>query len=541
MYGVQPEHVRFWDRIIQAKGSLTFADWKTCTPDNSEVMQGAEEPTSPVTLLAAQLHAEYVTYEFHALQERAHIEQGQSNDKLNKIQRSREELQKAVEKQGETVSMLGKELHETRATCVEAQQAAQLKITELEASSRFTRDLQEQLSRLATEKAGVELRLQAKIAEVVSLHNKATASQHQTQDLKTRNSMLEQEVGHLKKSLANFTQINSKMSQAHNEIAEGLQTQLDNLRQEKNASDRALQSKHDDFQEAQDGAAASQASLSETRHRCIELHQELSCLKGGLAEANTIKVCAIQESEMKSALLAQQDAELAAAKQDFATCLKVHQELAQIATDRVYELQDQFGRATVDLDVAKEQISELQRELAGKRNKVTNAKLAIPALTHRASVQMRENRPAQLQQQLVQKGTGLSSVKKELAYLQQELSQTHQAKYEATKEAQKHSAQLQKQLDWKVAEDMSAQLHQQLAQKGTDLSSAEQELTRLRQELSQAQQSKHEAMREAQKHSAQLQKQLDWKVTEVGPLQHKLTSLDAELGKMTKAKEDGMD
>ena len=46
---------------------------------------------------------------------------------------------------------------------------------------------------------------------------------------------------------------------------------------------------------------------------------------------------------------------------------------------------------------------------------------------------MRENRPAQLQQQLVQKGTGLSSVKKELAYLQQELSQTHQAKYEATK------------------------------------------------------------------------------------------------------------
>ena len=59
----------------------------------------------------------------------------------------------------------------------------------------------------------------------------------------------------------------------------------------------------------------------------------------------------------------------------------------QIATDRVYELQDQFGRATVDLDVAKEQISELQRELAGKRNKVTNAKLAIPALTHRASVQ----------------------------------------------------------------------------------------------------------------------------------------------------------
>ncbi len=40
---------------------------------------------------------------------------------------------------------------------------------------------------------------------------------------------------------------------------------------------------------------------------------------------------------------------------------------------------------------------------------------------------------------------------------------------------------------------MSAQLQQQLAQKGTDLSSAEQELARLRQELSQEQKSKHEA------------------------------------------------
>ena len=42
---------------------------------------------------------------------------------------------------------------------------------------------------------------------------------------------------------------------------------------------------------------------------------------------------------------------------------------------------------------------------------------------------------------------------------------------------------------------MSAQLQQQLAQKDTHLSSAEQELAHLRQELSQAQQSKHEAIR----------------------------------------------
>ena len=40
---------------------------------------------------------------------------------------------------------------------------------------------------------------------------------------------------------------------------------------------------------------------------------------------------------------------------------------------------------------------------------------------------------------------------------------------------------------------MSAQLQQQLAQKGTDLSSAEGKITHLQQELSQAQQAKHEA------------------------------------------------
>ncbi len=88
--------------------------------------------------------------------------------------------------------------------------------------------------------------------------------------------------------------IGSTLVQAHNEITEGLQTQLVNLRREKDASDRALQSKHADLQSAQDGAAAAQASLLETRTRCIELYQELSSLKDSLAEANTTKVCAIQ-------------------------------------------------------------------------------------------------------------------------------------------------------------------------------------------------------------------------------------------------------
>ena len=44
-----------------------------------------------------------------------------------------------------------------------------------------------------------------------------------------------------------------------------------------------------------------------------------------------------------------------------------------------------------------------------------------------------------------------------------------------------------------VLENISAQLQQQLAQKGTDLSSAEQSLAHLEQELTQAQHSKHEA------------------------------------------------
>ncbi len=111
------------------------------------------------------------------------------------------------------MNVLEKELHDTRAICAEAQQAAQLKTTELEASSQVTKDLQEQLARLTTEKAAFEQRLQAKTAEVVSLHDKAMASEQQTHDMKTKNSMLEQEVGHLNKSLADVTQLNCKMSQ----------------------------------------------------------------------------------------------------------------------------------------------------------------------------------------------------------------------------------------------------------------------------------------------------------------------------------------
>jgi predicted nucleic acid-binding Zn-ribbon protein len=110
------------------------------------------------------------------------------------------------------MNVLEKELHETRATGAEAQQAAQLKTTELEASSQVSKDLQEQLSWLTTEKAAMEQRLQAKTEEVVSLHDQATTSEQQTRDLKTKNSKLQQEVGHLQKSLADVIQINCKMS-----------------------------------------------------------------------------------------------------------------------------------------------------------------------------------------------------------------------------------------------------------------------------------------------------------------------------------------
>jgi len=107
------------------------------------------------------------------------------------------------------MNVLEKELHETRTG---AQQAAQLKTTELEASSQVSKDLQEQLSRLTTENAAMEQRLQAKTEEVVSLHDQATTSEQQTRDLKTKNSKLQQEVGHLQKSLADVIQINCKMS-----------------------------------------------------------------------------------------------------------------------------------------------------------------------------------------------------------------------------------------------------------------------------------------------------------------------------------------
>ncbi len=138
---------------------------------------------------------------------------------------------------------------------------------------------------------------------------------------------------------------------------------------------------------------------------------------------------------MKSAQLAQRDAELAAAKQEVATRLAAHQELArvrpalylpplhcktwghfqasqqqkharwclvksgngallkklcdlQVATNRSHELQEQFGRTTIDLHAAKAQITELQTNLAGKCDEVNKDKRALAALqnTHRASV-----------------------------------------------------------------------------------------------------------------------------------------------------------
>ena len=115
--------------------SLTFAEWHTAALDSSEVTQNAEvifvmvlpqymyatgvahkvwqglsltsgvlqEPTLRVMqqrLAAAQLHAECVVAEFHALQERADAEQKRFNSKINKLQEAREELQKAMEEQG---------------------------------------------------------------------------------------------------------------------------------------------------------------------------------------------------------------------------------------------------------------------------------------------------------------------------------------------------------------------------------------------------------------------------------------------------------
>lgn len=59
-----------------------------------------------------------------------------------------------------------------------------------------------------------------------------------------------------------------------------------------------------------------------------------------------------------------------------------------MATDRADELQEQLGRTTSDLSAAKEQITRLQMQLAGKRDEVTGDKQALAALhkAHHASV-----------------------------------------------------------------------------------------------------------------------------------------------------------
>ncbi|KAL0035259.1 hypothetical protein WJX79_008986 [Trebouxia sp. C0005] len=423
----------------------------------------------------------------------------------------RQELYDARQKVSQAVSALRKELHETRATCVEAQQAAQLKITELEASSQLTRDLQEQLSHLATEKAANEQRLQAKTEKVVSLHDKAMAAEQRSHDLKTQNSRLKQQVDHLKESLADVLQLNSKMSQ-ESELKSAQQAQqnaeLAAVKQEfatrlaafqelaQAAKIRAWQngkvkgvisdkwvvlSAFGDLQAARDRSDQLQQQLAQRGTDLHAVQEELDKLQKDYSDKCD------EESELKSAQQAQQDAELAAAKQEFATRLAGHQELAQVATDRANELQERLDRAFVHQDDAKEQISERQMELAGKRNKVTNAKLAIPALTHRASVQEAQKHSAQLQKQLDQKVTEVESLQQKLTSLDAELGRMAKAK--------------------EADEDMSAQLQQQLAQKDTHLSSAEQELAHLRQELSQAQQSKHEAIRDEMEQMGSLKSQ----------------------------------
>ena len=60
----------------------------------------------------------------------------------------------------------------------------------------------------------------------------------------------------------------------------------------------------------------------------------------------------------------------------------------QVATDRANELQEQFDRTTIDLSTAKEQISELQTQLAGKHDEATSDKQALADLqkAHQASI-----------------------------------------------------------------------------------------------------------------------------------------------------------
>ncbi len=82
--------------------------------------------------------------------------------------------------------------------------------------------------------------------------------------------------------------------QAQDNHFQNLNKQLVKLRQEKDASDRALQRKHSDFQRAQNVATAAVTSISEERTKSIELQQELRSLKDSLEEANTTKVNAVQ-------------------------------------------------------------------------------------------------------------------------------------------------------------------------------------------------------------------------------------------------------
>jgi len=84
--------------------------------------------------------------------------------------------------------------------------------------------------------------------------------------------------------------------QAQDNYFQNLKKQLVKLRQEKDASDRALQRKNSDFQRAQNVATAAVTSISEARTKSIELQQELRSLKDSLAEANTTKVNALQVS-----------------------------------------------------------------------------------------------------------------------------------------------------------------------------------------------------------------------------------------------------
>ena len=82
--------------------------------------------------------------------------------------------------------------------------------------------------------------------------------------------------------------------QAQDDFTEGLQTQLVKLQQQKDASDRALGSKHGDFQRAQNVATAAVTSLSETSTKRVEVQRELRSLRDSLAEVNTTKVNALQ-------------------------------------------------------------------------------------------------------------------------------------------------------------------------------------------------------------------------------------------------------